>query len=79
MHDDGARLKRLGANVQERIATIWGGFATLVSMLYQLPVYDSQCGAKLLKSELIPVDLARISFRLALRRGTNLTNPGKSR
>ena len=53
----GARLKRLGANVQRKAYRHYlrRGFATLVSMLYQLPVYDSQCGAKLLKSELIPV------------------------
>ena len=53
----GARLKRLGANVQRKAYRhyLGRGFATLVSMLYQLPVYDSQCGAKLLKSELIPV------------------------
>ena len=37
----GARLKRLGANVQRKA--------------YRHYLYDSQCGAKLLKSELIPV------------------------
>ncbi len=53
----GARLKRLGANVQRKAYRhyLGRGFATLVSMLYQLPVYDSQCGAKLLKSELVSV------------------------
>lgn len=53
----GARLKRLGANVQRKAYRhyLGRGFATMVSMLYQLPVYDSQCGAKLFKSELVPV------------------------
>ena len=55
----GARLKRLGANVQRKAYRhyLGRGFATVVSMLFQLPVYDSQCGAKLMKSELIPVGL----------------------
>lgn len=53
----GARLKRLGANVQRKAYRhyLGRGFATIVSLLFQLPVYDSQCGAKLLKSKWIPL------------------------
>ena len=53
----GTRLKRLGANVQRKAYRHYMGrvFATVVSSLFRMPVYDSQCGAKLFRANLVPV------------------------
>jgi dolichyl-phosphate beta-glucosyltransferase len=52
----GSRWRRLGANIDRLVLRHVLGriFATLASMTLDLPVYDSQCGAKLFKAAVVP-------------------------
>ncbi|MEG1555924.1 MAG: hypothetical protein RR356_04280, partial [Bacteroidales bacterium] len=51
----GLRLDRLGANIKRKKIRHYLGrcFATVASMTLKLSVYDTQCGAKLYKSNIV--------------------------
>lgn len=51
-----SRVKRLGASITRKLKRHLLGrvFATFASQILHIAVYDTQCGAKLIKSDIIP-------------------------
>jgi hypothetical protein len=51
----GSRIKMLGKNVQRSSLRHYVGrlFATYFNALFDIPVYDSQCGAKVFRKEVV--------------------------
>lgn len=50
----GCRFRHLGSDIRRKTSRHYVGrvFATIVSMMLNIPVYDTQCGAKIFETEL---------------------------
>jgi glycosyltransferase involved in cell wall biosynthesis len=53
----GSRIRRLGSCIERTTARHYLGrtFSTLASLLLKLPVYDSQCGAKVMRADIATI------------------------
>lgn len=62
----GSRVRLLGRNVERSIARhyIGRGFATVAGMALGLPIYDTQCGAKLFRADAVFRDVFSRRFEL---------------
>lgn len=60
----GSRWKALGYEVSRSLKRHYSGriFATILSNLFKIPVYDSQCGAKFFKRSIITTQLLDLCY-----------------